>query len=228
VNMQSPATFSEVTSDAGPSNGDYPAGYTVSVSTNGTSWMPVASGSGTAQLITVTFPQQTAQYIQVMLTKGNTTGNWWSIAEFNVYSATPPPGTPIALSRTAWVPTASASGGGAPTNAIDGSESTRWSTGVAQAAGEWFEVNMGSAQAISEITIDAGPSNGDYPNGYTVSVSTNGTSWTPVASGNGTTQLVTVTFPSQVAQYVQITLTEGSPSANWWSIAELNVYTPAP
>ncbi len=228
VNMQAPVSFSEVTIDAGPSNGDYPFGYTVSVSTNGTSWTQVAAGAGATQLVTVTFPQQTAQYIRLTQTLTGATTNWWSIAEFNVYSAAPPAGTPIALSRAAWVPTASSSGGGAPANALDGSESTRWSTGAAQAAGQWFEIDMESPQTFDEVTIDAGPSNGDYPAGYTVSVSTNGTTWTQVAAGVGSTQLITVTFPQQTAQYVEIVQTGTSASNNWWSIAELNVWTAAP
>ncbi len=228
VNMQAAATFSEVTIDAGPSTGDYPRGYTVSVSNDGASWTQVAAGTGTAQLITVTFPPQTAQYIQITQTQSGATANWWSIAELNVYAGSPQSGTPVPLARTAWAPTASVSGGGAATNAIDGNEATRWSTGAAQAAGQWFEVNLGSTQTFEQITIDAGPSTGDYPRGYTVSVSTNGTSWTQVAAGAGTGQLVTVTFPVQTAQYIQIVQTTSGAVGNWWSIAELNVYAPAP
>jgi len=224
VNMQAPVSFSQVTIDAGPSVGDYPVGYTVSVSSSGTTWTEVASGAGSTQLITVTFPQQTAQYVQVVQTASGATTNWWSIAEFNVYSATPPAGTPIALSRTGWVPSASVSGGGAPANALDGSESTRWSTGVAQTAGQWFQVNMGSAQTFDEVTIDAGPSAGDYPAAYTVSVSNNGTTWTEVASGAGSTPLITVTFPEETAQYIQVMQTTSGVTTNWWSIAELNVW----
>jgi hypothetical protein len=225
VNMQAPVSFSQITIDAGPSVGDYPAGYTVSVSSNGTTWTEVASGTGATQLVTVTFPQQTAQYIRVAQTTSGVTTNWWSIAEFNVYSAVPQAGTPIALSRTGWVPSASVSGGGAPANALDGNENTRWSTGVAQAAGQWFQVNMGSAQTFDEVTIDAGPSAGDYPAGYTVSVSSNGAAWTEVASGAGSTQLTTVTFPQETAQYIQVAQTTSGVTTNWWSIAEFNVWT---
>jgi tetrahydromethanopterin S-methyltransferase subunit D len=224
VNMQAALSFSEVTIDAGPSTGDYPDGYTVSVSSNGTTWAQVAAGTGSTQLITVTFPQQTAQYIQVVQTTSGVTTNWWSIAEFNVYSATPPAGTPVALSRTSWVPSASVSGGGAPESALDGNESTRWSTGAAQTAGQWFQVNMGSAQTFNKVTIDAGPSAGDYPAGYTVSVSSNGTTWAEVASGAGSTQLITVTFPQETAQYIQVMQTTSGVTTNWWSIAELNVW----
>jgi hypothetical protein len=228
--MLAPVTFSQITIDAGTSEGDFPAGYAVYVSSNGTTWgSPVASGTGSTQLITVTFPAQTAQYIQVVQTTTGVTTNWWSIAEFNVYSATPPPGTPVALSRASWTPSASASGGGAPANALDGNETTRWSTGAAQAAGQWFQVNMGAAQTFVEVTIYAGPSAGDYPHGYAVYVSSNGTSWgSPVASGTGSTQLITVTFAQQTAQYIQVVQTTSGVTTNWWSIAEFNVWTAYP
>jgi ABC-type uncharacterized transport system permease subunit len=45
----------------------------------------VASGTGSSQLITAMFSQQTAQYIRVTQTVSASTTNWWSIAEFNVY-----------------------------------------------------------------------------------------------------------------------------------------------
>ena len=228
VNLGSPVKFSEITMDAGGSNGDYPRGYTVSVSNDGASWADVVSGAGTGQLVTVSFAEQSAQYVKVTETASGVTGNWWSIAEFNVYSAHPPAGTPLVLGRTGWVTSASASGGGAPANAIDGSESTRWSTGAAQTAGQWFQVNLGSPQSFDEVTMDAGPSNGDYPAAYTVAVSNDGSSWAQVASGTGTAQLVTSTFAAQTAQYVRITQTSSGVKGNWWSIAEFNLWTSAP
>jgi hypothetical protein len=129
-----------------------------------------------------------------------------------------------ALSRTGWVASASVSGGGAAANAVDGNEATRWSTGQAQTAGQWFEVNMLGARTFDEITIDAGPSTGDSPRGYTVAVSNDGTTWTQVASGTGSSQLIAVTFPQLTAQYIQVKQTLSGATTNWWSIAEFNVY----
>ena len=77
-------------------------------------------------------------------------------------SGSPPPpqdaGSSGVLSRTGWVATASSDGGGAPANALDGNEATRWSTGVPQANGEWFQVDMTAAQTFDQITLDAGGS----------------------------------------------------------------------
>jgi hypothetical protein len=122
------------------------------------------------------------------------------------------------------VASASGSGGGAAANALDGNEATRWSTGQAQTAGQWFEVNMLGPQTFDEITIDAGPSTGDFPQGYTVAVSNDGTTWTQVASGTGSSQLIAVTFSQQTAQYIQVKQTVSGATTNWWSIAEFNVY----
>jgi hypothetical protein len=132
--------------------------------------------------------------------------------------------TETALSRTGWVASASVSAGGAAANALDGNEATRWSTGQAQTAGQWFEVNMLGPQKFDEITIDAGPSTGDFPRGYTVAVSSDGMTWTQVASGMGSSQLIAVTFSQQTAQYIQVKETVSSATTNWWSIAEFNVY----
>ena len=83
--------------NSGGSAGDYARGYNVEVSTNGTTFTSVATGTGTASPETVTFADQTAQYIRVVLTAASTT-SWWSIAEFTVFTdsaggggGTPPP-----------------------------------------------------------------------------------------------------------------------------------------
>jgi hypothetical protein len=44
----------------------------------------MAAGTGPAALITVTFPTQTAQCIEVV--QAGAANYWWSIAEFNVYA----------------------------------------------------------------------------------------------------------------------------------------------
>jgi hypothetical protein len=80
--------------------------------------------------------------------------------------------------------------------------------------------------------MDSTASPNDYARGYQVLVSNNGT-WTgvtPIASGNGTGAVITVTFATQTARYIRINQTTNTPS-NWWSIHEFNVYggaTPPP
>ncbi|HWF80038.1 MAG TPA: discoidin domain-containing protein [Streptosporangiaceae bacterium] len=221
VNMGSAQTFNQIVMDSGGSTGDYARGFNVEVSTNGSTFTSVATGTGTSSPETVTFSAQTAQYIRVVLTAGVTT-NWWSIAEFNVFSGT----AETVLTRTGWVASTSTSPGAAdvPANAIDGNTSTRFSTDAAQASGMYFQVNMGCSQAFNQIVMDSGGSTGDYARGFNVEVSTNGSTFTSVATGTGTSSPETVSFADQTAQYIRVVLTTGV-TTNWWSIAEFNAFS---
>lgn len=229
VDMLSAKNFNQITLDSAASTGDYPRGYQVFISNDGTNWgSAVASGTGTTPLITITFGAQSARFIRVVQT--GSTGSWWSLHEFNVYGSAAPTATPTGncsgavLSRSGWAASASASGAGdAPANAIDGNATTRWSSGAAQANGQWFQLDMLSARTFCKLTLDAATSTGDYPRGYQVFVSNDGTNWgSAVASGSGTAQLVTINFATQTARFIRIVQT-GS-VGNWWSLHELNVY----
>jgi glucosylceramidase len=221
VDMTSAKTFNKIVLDSGTSTGDYPRGYQVFVSNDGTNWgSAVATGSGTGQVVTVTFATQSARYIKVVQT--GSSGSWWSMHEFNVYNSAP-------LARTGWTATASSSPtdpcctGDTPGNTLDGNASTRWSTGLAQANGQWFRVDMASTKTFNQIVLDSGTSTGDYPRGYQVFVSNDGTNWgSAIATGSGTGQVVTITFATQSARYIKVVQT-GS-VGNWWSMHEFNVY----
>jgi beta-glucosidase len=136
---------------------------------------------------------------------------------------TTPPGHTV-ISRTGWTATASATGGGdVPSRMLDGDSGTRWSTGTPMVNGQTVTVDMGSSHSVNQITMDSAGSTGDYAHGYSVSLSADGSTWSaPVATGTGTTPLVTVPFTAQNARYIRVTQT-GS-SSSWWSIAEFNAY----
>ena len=128
----------------------------------------------------------------------------------------------ILLSRSGWI--ATASGGDPPANAIDGNAASRWSTAAFQTPGEWFQVDMRSVRTVFKIVLDATASPNDYPRGYQVTLSNDGTTWSsPVATGAGFSAVTTITFPAQSARYIRVTQT-GSASANYWSIHEFNAY----
>ncbi|WP_246362135.1 family 16 glycosylhydrolase [Paenibacillus alba] len=85
VDMNASKTFNKLTIDCTGNNNDYARGYQVFVSSDGTNWgSAIASGTGTAPLITVNFASKTARYIKVVQTGTGT--NWWSVREFNVYN----------------------------------------------------------------------------------------------------------------------------------------------
>ena len=131
-----------------------------------------------------------------------------------------------ALSETGWTASSNtnSSAADAPANAIDGNINTRFSSDAAQASGMYFQVNLGSSQTFNQIEMNSGGSTGDYARGYNVEVSTDGSNFTSVATGTGTSSPETVTFAAQTAQYIRVVLTTGV-SPNWWSIAEFTVYT---
>ena len=108
-------------------------------------------------------------------------------------------------------------------NVLNGHSTGRFSTGEAQVPGLNHPVNMGSAQTFDEVSLNAPDYSGDYPRGINVNVSTDGANWTTVASCSPTAYPVTVSFPTQTDQYIQVVLT-ASVSPNWWSLEFFYVY----
>jgi beta-glucosidase len=226
VDMASVQNVDQITMDSAGSVNDYAHGYQVNLSTDGVNWgSPVATGAGTAALVTVTFPATNARYIRV--TQTGTSSSWWSIAEFNAYTngSTGGGGGPTVLPRTGWVASASVSSTtDVPARMLDGNTATRWSTGTPMVNGQTVTVDMGAAHSIVQLTMDSAGSVNDYAHGYQVNLSTDGVNWgSPVATGAGTSALVTVTFPATNARYIRVTQT--GTSSSWWSIAEFNAYS---
>src|SRR5689334_24901692 len=62
-----------------------------------------------------------------------------------------------------------------------------------------LEVDIRSSDTLIQIVMDSGGSTGDYARGFNVEVSTNGSTFTSVATGTGTSSPETVTFRAQRA-----------------------------
>jgi hypothetical protein len=86
VNMGSKQTFNELVMEVPNSPTDYAREFVVQVSNDGVTWSHVTTCTGTGPTEVVSFPTQTAQYVRVVLTAGETT-NWWSIDEFYLYDS---------------------------------------------------------------------------------------------------------------------------------------------
>ncbi|NOU69400.1 hypothetical protein GC096_35875 [Paenibacillus sp. LMG 31461] len=126
------------------------------------------------------------------------------------------------ISRIGWTATASLQAAKAQ-NVLDSLPATRWDTATAQVYGQYIQVDMKAAYTFSRIVLDASGSAGDYPRGYQVYVSADGSNWgTPIATGTGSTALTTITHSGITARYIRIVQT-GSAGV-YWSIHELNVY----
>jgi beta-glucosidase len=231
VDMGAPKTFDQLTLDAAASTGDYPRGYQVQVSTDGTNWSaPIAGGTGGMALLTIGFPAQTARYVRVVQTGTNSL--WWSIAEFTAYSAggstPPPPPTNLAQGRAA-----TASGTNqtfTPGNAVDGNTGSYWES-TNNAFPQWLQVDLGAGTQVSRLVLDLPPSTAWTTRTQTLSVqgSTNGSTFTNLAGSAtytfdpATGNTATVTFPATTTRYVRLNVTANSgwPAAQ---LSELQVY----
>ncbi len=217
-------TFSELVLDATNYTLDYPRGYTVQVSTDGTTWSQVATGAGSSALTKITFSPTTARYVKVLQT--GTSASFWSIDELNVCGTTTGicAAAPIAYSRASWAtnPGTSVSDNTAALgNMFDGSPSTRWTTNRQQevAPPEWVEVDMGVSQPVSQVMLQNFDDCDDYPRTVVVQVSPDNATWTQVATGPGSTPFTTISFAPTTARYVK--LTETGQTISYWSIDEL-------
>jgi glucosylceramidase len=112
--------------------------------------------------------------------------------------------------------------GGTPQAAVDADGSTRWSSGEAQAPGQYLQVDLARPTVFDRVAIDSGDNVGDYARGYSVQASTDGATWRTLAAGTGAGQLTNVDVARTSARYLRITST--GTSGSWWSIADLRLY----
>ena len=126
------------------------------------------------------------------------------------------------VDRKTWKVSASNNSGNAK-QAIDGKIDTRWDTAETQKPGQWFLIDLGSERTIEEITLDSSRSSGDYPRGYEVYFSFDGSGWgTPAIAGKGDKPVLTLSIPSKSARFIKIVQT-GSVDGLYWSIHELTM-----
>lgn len=223
VDLGSSQTFDTLELDTAESPNDSPIGYSVGVSNDGIVFTPVATGQGVYGMTTIKFALQVARYIRVTQT-GSSSVAYWSIHDFRVYYSQ----LTGSLNRTGW--TAKASAGGNAFRALDGAQSSRWTTNAHQAPGQWFEVDMKSLKVFKKIILDTEANSGDSPSGYEVQIRRSTTeSWQQIATGSGMLGATTISFDnSQTARFIRINQT-GSPAPSplrWWSITEFQVYAP--
>jgi glucosylceramidase len=118
--------------------------------------------------------------------------------------------------------TATASVGTDAAFAVDDDASTRWSSGTAQAPGQYLQVDLGRREHFRRVAIDSGANLGDHARGWRLAVSDDGTTWRTLATGTGTGQLTNVDVRRTAARFLRITATAAA--GNWWSVADLRLY----
>jgi galactose oxidase len=158
--------------------------YTITVSTNGTTWSaPVATGTwaDTSLLKIAMFPSVRARYIRLTaLTEAGNRGQWTSIGELNLFSD--PPAGP-ALPRYGWVASASNTESAYPAqNVLDGNATTIWHSQVSSPSAIFphnLIIDMKSAKSTTGLTYlprqDA--SNDGNIGRFYIYVSADGVTW---------------------------------------------------
>jgi galactose oxidase len=213
--------------------------YSVSVSTDGTQWgSPVATGTWADDktVKTAEFGGLSARYVRLTaLTEAGNRGQWTSAAEITILG-NPAIGPP--LSHIGWTAAADsqASATYAASNALDGDAITIWHTqwtGTIPPLPHYITIDMKKSQVVSGLSYM--PRQDSSLNGtigkYSISLSTDGTTWTPVASGTWADDHTTkyVAFSQLSAQFVRLSaLSESGNRGQWTSAAEINVHGVAP
>ncbi|HYH75186.1 MAG TPA: discoidin domain-containing protein, partial [Candidatus Saccharimonadales bacterium] len=209
--------------------------YTISVSSDGTSWgTPVTTGtwSDTKVKKDAAFNPVNARYVRLTaLSEAGNRNQWSSAAEINIMAGVI---APPALPRAGWTATASDSYGNNPASyALDGNATSIWhsaytASGVT-ALPHSVTIDMKAAKSIAGLSYlpRQDTSRNGTIGGYSVSVSTDGTTWgSPVATGTwaDTPTEKTVVFNRVTARYVRLTATtEAGNRGKWSSAAEISV-----
>jgi hypothetical protein len=116
------------------------------------------------------------------------------------------------------------SGGKNIAAAIDGDPKTRFDSNAFQKPGMWLQIELSQETPVAGVLLDTELSGSDFPRGYQVQLSTDGTTWSePVASGSGKGAVTEIAFKATPAKFVRITQT-GSAEGSYWSVHELQLY----
>jgi hypothetical protein len=92
----------------------------------------------------------------------------------------------------------------------------------------WFQIELPAETEIAGLLLDSAKSANDYPRGYKVELSKDGTTWDkPVLQGSGDRGATELIFPKPAkTKFIKITQT-GEAKGTFWSIHELQVLKPA-
>ena len=126
------------------------------------------------------------------------------------------------LARDGWSAKASDSYADDNPNEVLDSTGGRWTSGTAQKAGMWLEVDMGKLQTFFSVELTCTEAPADAPAQFDVYLSADGKYGAPAATVYGDTISTAKFDTARLARYVKVVLTQ--PKTKWWSINELNVY----
>ena len=189
----------------------FPASYCLRISPEGAQWSEIARvAANNAHDIVAIFAPQPMQYAQIdLLGNVEQIGNLsnWMISEILVHAA------------TAWSASASHNSNAA-IQAIDNRGDTAWSSETPQAAGMWFQFDLGRVETISGLTLIA-PSN-ENPLGFRVATwNARASRWQIAYEKMNNSAPIDAIFAATQTQFVNIQLLQ--PSDKTWAIRQARV-----
>ena len=107
--------------------------------------------------------------------------------------------------------------------AVDDDASRPWTNRAAQQPG--VEVGHSVVQVVAACSArprTPGLRHVDYPRGYSVSTSVDGTTWSVPLTGPVPGSCTNIALPGHPARYVRVVQTHGC--VLWWTVADLRVY----
>ena len=156
-----------------------------------------------------------------LVTFATTSGHTYQLSGTGSYSYTH---LNLASTGTASASSSHVGGGWSTTYVNDSSLSTGWSSGDANTTSnhtEWVQLDLGAAQPFSKVDLyprSEGANVGyGFPIDFTIAVSNDGSTWTPVVTKTGyplPSGVQSFAFTSQTARYVRLTGTNLRPNPN--------------
>ncbi|MGI5241744.1 GH92 family glycosyl hydrolase [Dactylosporangium sp. CA-139066] len=184
--------------------------FTISTSTDGTNWTQAASVAGNRTSRTLSqFAQRSARYVRLDISTPANDGNAAArIYEFEVYSAGPAGN--LLLNKPATADSSCASTEG-PEKAVNGSvsggNSDKW---CSLGSSKWLQVDMGSSVHLSSIVVKHAGAGGESASwdtrDFDLLVSSDGSTWTTVASPRGNTADTTTHAVNVTGRYVRLNI----------------------
>jgi hypothetical protein len=177
----------------------YATAFQIQVSPDGSAWTTIYStttGTGGTQTLSVS---GTGRYVRMYGTT-RATPYGYSLWEFQVFgsSSSSCGTTNIAQGKTATA--SSLENASFPaSNAVDGNTGTRWSSAFSDP--QWLEVDLGSSQAICQVTLDWEAA---YATGFQIQTSTDNSTWTTIYSTTAGTGGVQALNVSGTGRYIRM------------------------
>jgi len=185
---------------------NFPAGYLLRVSADGTLWIELARvASGNLFDLTQVFAPMPVQYAQIDLLAAAPSP--WMISEILAHPA------------TMWRATASHNARATP-RALDNRAETAWTSDAPQTPGMWFQLDLGRVETVSGLTLIA--PHDAHPRGFRIALwNASANRWQVVCERANNRAPVDVAFPASQTQFINVQLTQASPRP--WAIQQIQL-----